>query len=137
MNTPSTNTPPNANTWIRDTLGNAREGPPRFLWGAAASICLDHLLNGTALGGRGAEVAGRSVLIATRDQCAAALALIELDGIARRLIVCAPDLPSEHLPAVIAKAGIESIVSDHDRGDDGRGVPLRILCSGTVTPSNK
>ncbi len=61
------------------------------------------------------------------------MALIELDGIARRLIVCTPDVPSEHLPAVVAKAGVDAIVSDHDRSDDGFGVPLRVLCNGTVT----
>jgi acyl-coenzyme A synthetase/AMP-(fatty) acid ligase len=79
-----------------------------------ASVCLGDLLRGTRLGGRAAEFAGRSVLIHTRDQFAAALALIELDGIAKRLIVCTPDLPAEHLPAVVAKAGVDAIVSDDD-----------------------
>ena len=75
---------------------------------------LGDVLDGTSLGGRVAELAGRSVLVATRDQFAAALALIELDGVARRLIICTPDLPAEHLPAVVAKAGVDAIVSDHD-----------------------
>src|SRR4030081_542497 len=127
------NAPPNPTAPIRDRVGNVPEGPEQFLWGATASVCLGHLLTGTSLGGRAAELAGRSVLIATRDQFAAALALIELDGIARRLIICTPDLPSEHLPAVVAKAGVDAIVSDHDRGYDGLGVPLRVLCHGTVT----
>src|SRR5947207_11898077 len=96
---------------IRDSLCNAPEGPERFLWGATGSVCLGHLvnINGTSFGGRTAELAGRSVLIATRDQCAAALALIELDGVARRLVICTPDLPSEHLPAVVANAGVDAI----------------------------
>jgi acyl-coenzyme A synthetase/AMP-(fatty) acid ligase len=104
----------NPMTSIRDRLGNAPEGPERFLWGATACVCLGHFLNGTSLGGRAAELAGRSVLIATRDQLAAALALVELDGIARRLIVCTPDLAAEHLPAIAAKAGVDAIVSDHN-----------------------
>jgi hypothetical protein len=137
MNTPSTDMPQNALTLIPGRLGNAPECPPRFLRGAAATLCLDHLLNGTPLGGRGAEVTGRSVLIATRDQFVAALALIELDGVAGRLIVCTPHFPSEHLPALVAKAGIDTIVSDHDRGDDGPRIPLRILSNGTVTPSKE
>ena len=127
------NTPPQALASIRDRLADAPEGSQRFLWGATAGVCLDHVLHATSLGGRVAEVAGRSVLIATRDQFAAVLALIELDGIARRLIVCTPDLPSEHLPAIVAQAGVDAIVSDHDRGDDGLGVPLRVLCHGAVT----
>jgi acyl-CoA synthetase (AMP-forming)/AMP-acid ligase II len=122
---------------IRDRLADAPEGPERFLWGATASAALGHRPSGTGLRGRAAELARRSVLIATRDQFAAALALIELDGIARRLIICTPDLPSEHLPAVVAKAGVDAIVSDHDGGDDALGVPLRVLCDGTVMPAEE
>jgi len=99
---------------IRDRLADAPEGPERFLWGATASVPLGPRLGGTGLGGRAAELARRSVLISTRDQMATALALIELDGIARRLVVATPDLPSEHLPAVVAKAGVDAIVSDED-----------------------
>jgi acyl-coenzyme A synthetase/AMP-(fatty) acid ligase len=132
-----TNTRPSRSS-IRDKLGHTPEVPPRFLWGAATSACLGHLLNGTTLGGRSAELAGRSVLIATRDQFAGALALIELDGVAGRLLVCPPDLSPEHLPAVVAKADIDAIVSDHDRGADGlTAVALRIPCNGTVTPSHE
>jgi acyl-coenzyme A synthetase/AMP-(fatty) acid ligase len=120
---------------IRARLGNAPEGPARFLWGAASSVCLGHLVTGTSLGGRVAELAGRSVLIATREQFAAALALIELDGVARRLIVCTPDVPPAHLPGVVAQADVDAIVSDHDRGADGLDVPLRVRCSGAVTPT--
>ena len=97
------NTPPSPIASIRDRLGSAPARPERFLWGAAASVSVSRLLNGTNLAGRAAELAGRSVLVATQDQFAAALAFVELDGIARRLIVCTPDLPSEHLPGVVAK----------------------------------
>jgi acyl-CoA synthetase (AMP-forming)/AMP-acid ligase II len=122
---------------IRDSLADAPEGPVRFLWGATASVPLGQRLSGTGLRGPVAEFARRSVLIATRDQFAAALALIELDGIARRLIICTPDLPSEHLPAVVAKAGVDAIVSDHDGGDDALGVPLRVVCDGTLMPARE
>src|SRR5437773_12372729 len=108
------NTPPNRMASIRDRLGSAPAGPERFLWGATARVCLGHVSTGTSLGGQVGKLAGRSVLIVARDQFAAALALIELDGIARRLIVCTPDLPSEHLPAVVAKAGVDAIVSDKE-----------------------
>src|SRR5437773_9262388 len=110
------NAPPSPMPSIRDRLFRAPDGPERFLWSATASVCLGDLagITGTSLGGRVAELAGRSVLIATRDQCAAALALIELDGVARRLVICTPDLctpdlPSEHLPAIVARAGVDAI----------------------------
>jgi len=131
------NTPPSPMASIRDWLGNAPEGPQRFLRGATASVPLGPPLDGTGLPGRGAELARRSVLVATRDPLATALALIELDGMARRLVICPPDLPPEHLPAVVAKAGVEAIVSDHDGGDDPSGVPLRVIGHGTVMPVEK
>jgi acyl-CoA synthetase (AMP-forming)/AMP-acid ligase II len=137
------NTPPKVRASIRDALDSAPGGPPRFLWGATAGVCLDDLLNGATLGGRAAVAPGRSVLIATRDQYAAALALIELDGIARRLILCPPDLAAEHLPGVVAKAGVDAIVSEDDLGDHGSAFSLHhstvssqtewvILTSGTT-----
>ena len=129
--------PPKRVSSIRDKLGNASDCSGRFLWGATASVSLGDLLRGTCLGGRLPELSGRSVLIATQDQLAAALALIELDGIARRLIVCTPDLSSEHLRVVIAQAGVDAIVSDHDQHDwGGLGVPLRVICTVAITPTN-
>src|SRR6267142_3139579 len=129
--------PPNYLTSIRDKLGNASDCPGRFLWGATAGVSLGDLLRGTSLGGRLTELSGRSVLLATRDQLAAALALIELDGVAGRLIVCPPDIPSEYLPLVIAKGGVDAIVSDHDVQDHGRrGGPLRFTCGTAITPVN-
>jgi acyl-coenzyme A synthetase/AMP-(fatty) acid ligase len=127
--------PPNCLISIRDKLGNASDCSGRFLWGATATVALSDLLRGTNLGGRLPELSGRSVLLATRDQLAAALALIELDGVARRVIVCPPDIPSEHLPSVIAKGGVDAIVSDHDVQDHGgRGEPLRVTCGTAITP---
>src|SRR5438309_11365351 len=110
------NTPLRPMESIRDKLGNAALRPPQFLWGPSASVRLADLRCGTSLGGRLRELTGRSVLIATRDQLAAALALIELDGIARRLVVVTPDLAAEHLPAIAAKAAIDAIVSDREWG---------------------
>src|SRR6266849_4699403 len=100
---------PNHATSLRDKLGSPSDCPSRFLWGATASVALSDLLWGTSLGGRLAELSGRSVLVATRDQLGAALTLIELDGVARRLIVCPPDISPEHLPAIIATAGVDAI----------------------------
>ena len=122
-------------TSIRDRLADAPEGRERFLWGATAAVCLGRLVSGTSLGGRAAELAGRSVLIATRDACAAAVALIELDGVARRLIVCTPDVPSEYLPGVVAQGAVDAIVSDHERRADESGVPVQVLCNGRVMPA--
>lgn len=66
----------------------------------------------TCLGGRAGELYGRSVLVATSEQVTAALALLELDGTARRIVLYPPDIPLEHLPFVIAAADVDAIVSD-------------------------
>jgi acyl-coenzyme A synthetase/AMP-(fatty) acid ligase len=52
------------------------------------------------------------VLIATEDQLTAALALIELDGLARRIVLCPPGLPSEHLPLIREAAEVDAVVTD-------------------------
>jgi len=54
----------------------------------------------------------KSVLISSARQLPAVAALLQLDGIARRLLLCPPDLAPEHLPAVIAEAEVDVIVSD-------------------------
>jgi acyl-coenzyme A synthetase/AMP-(fatty) acid ligase len=41
-----------------------------------------------------------------------ALALIECDGLARRITLCPPDLALEHLPYVMAHAEVDTVVSD-------------------------
>src|SRR5213592_1624542 len=85
----------------------------RALWGAEASVTLGELVRGSSLGGRLEELRGRSVLIATSDQLTAALALVELDGVVRRLVLGPPDLPSEHLKA--DRAGQERAVGRRHR----------------------
>lgn len=80
--------------------------------GAAARVELRDLMHGSALNGQAAELRGRSVLIATTDQLTAALALIELDGIVRRLVLCPADVPVAHLPFVMEAGEVDAIVSD-------------------------
>ena len=85
-------------------------------WGfsdAQNSVSAGSLAAGSGFAGRLGELAGRSVLIATQHQLAAAGALIELDGLARRLILCPPDIASKHLPTIVADAEVDAIVSDH------------------------
>src|SRR5262249_47071551 len=75
------------------------------------------------------------VLVLTRDQLTTALTLIELDGVARRMILCPADFPREHLPVVVAKAGVDAIVCDEDTPDlHPLGVPLNVACTPAITP---
>jgi acyl-coenzyme A synthetase/AMP-(fatty) acid ligase len=90
-----------------------------YLGGAQGRVSLSDALVGTSLGGRRSELWRRSVLLRTHDPLAAALAMLELDGIARRLVICPTDVPSQHLPSIIATAGVDAIVSDRDLQDVG------------------
>jgi acyl-coenzyme A synthetase/AMP-(fatty) acid ligase len=97
---------------LRNALSAAGDLSGRFVFGAEASIALSDLIAGSALYGRGDELCGRSVLVTTTSQFTTASALMELDGVASRIILCTPDLPLEHLPYIIESANVDAIVSD-------------------------
>ncbi len=100
---------------------------------SGAVVRLADLAVGSSLGGRLEELRGHTVLIATRDQLAAALALIELDGVARRIVLCPPDLAPAHFPAVIETAGADAWVRD-DAVPEENGTGLGICV--TVQPGS-
>jgi acyl-coenzyme A synthetase/AMP-(fatty) acid ligase len=120
---------------LRDYIDSQQPGG-RFLHGAAGSVALPDLRAGTSLGGRLQELAGRSVLLAPRDQLPAALTLIELDGVARRVVLCPPDLAAAHLPEIAANAETDAIVSDRDPSDFAAlGIPLHVRAASAVEPA--
>jgi len=94
---------------LRARIAAARPDPGARLAAPGASLGLGDLIRS---GGFGAELAGRSVLVLTATQIGAAQALVELDGRARRLVLCPPGAPAEHLPHVIAEAGVEAVATD-------------------------
>src|ERR1700729_1479287 len=97
---------------LRDCI--ARTAAARFFWDRSAHVSVNHLVHGTALDNRLAELAGRSVVLATSSQLSTALALIELDGVARRLTILPPDTAADHLAALIACAEADAVVIDAD-----------------------
>jgi acyl-coenzyme A synthetase/AMP-(fatty) acid ligase len=121
---------------LRNSLNGILDTSGRWLWAADAAIRLSDLARGTSLGGRLPELAGKSVLITTAEQITAALALIELDGIVRRIVICPPDLPSEHLSQIVSSADVDAIVSDYD-APEAAGGPPRFLCTATLSPADR
>jgi acyl-coenzyme A synthetase/AMP-(fatty) acid ligase len=108
----------------------------RFLHGANGSVALADLRDGTSLGGRLEELAGRSVLLLARDQLPAALALIELDGVARRVVLCPPDIAAGHLAEIAANAEVDAIVSDQGAPDFAAlGIPLHVGATSFIRPA--
>lgn len=73
-----------------------------------------HHTVGLAAMGRvlGADLSGAHVLLRTRDQLFAALALIALDGVAARIVIAPPDVKPEHLSSVIERAAIDAVVGE-------------------------
>jgi acyl-coenzyme A synthetase/AMP-(fatty) acid ligase len=75
-------------------------------------------------------------MLAACDQLAAALALVELDGIARRLVLCPPDMAAGHLPEIAANAEVDAIVSDRNAADFAElGIPLHVRVASVIRPA--
>jgi acyl-coenzyme A synthetase/AMP-(fatty) acid ligase len=87
-------------------------GPLGSLHGTHHSVPLDELASASVCGGRLEELRGRSVLLLAKSQLTAALALLELDGLARRIVLCPADLSPAHLPGVIQGAAVDACVCD-------------------------
>jgi acyl-coenzyme A synthetase/AMP-(fatty) acid ligase len=128
---------------LRQHAIEVSQSSAQFFFGSAGRVALADFANASSLGGRHAELAGRSVLLATPDQLAAALALIELDGIARRIVLCPPDISAAHLSHIMAEAEIDAVVSD--RSTDGTSTasvtenhtgPLRVAVAGSLSHVN-
>src|SRR5262245_19752459 len=115
---------------------NGPQSAGRFLHGANGSVNLGDLLGGTSLGGRVEELAGCSVLLAVRDQLPAALALIELDGVARRIVLCPPDTAAAHLPEIAANAEVDAIVSDRNPAEfAGLEIAVHVEATAVIRPA--
>ena len=104
--------PSNSVETLRTRLRGAADLGGLCLWDADRKADLASLVRGSYLGGQLEALRGRSVLIATKHQLATALALIELDGVARRFVICPADVAAEHLPSIVATAAIDAVVSD-------------------------
>lgn len=98
---------------LREFLRDGSELSASFFWGRDVSVCFHDVSHVSCLGSPVSELWGRSVILLARDQYVTALALIELDGVARRLILCPPDLSQEQLSSVIVSGAAEAIVSDY------------------------
>ncbi|MGC1521828.1 MAG: AMP-binding protein [Steroidobacteraceae bacterium] len=102
-------------------LGRAISGE---FHGRDSTVALSELAGGSIFGTALESLRGRSVLLATHDQLPTALALVELDGVARRMVLCTPDLKPEQLAAVAATAQADAIVLD----------PASTTAAGSLVP---
>ncbi len=103
--------PPEAETlWALTSAAGNLAG--RFIADEARHFPLAGLCTETTLAAPQQALAGACVLLRTATQLATALALLELDGAAARIVLCTPDFPSAHLAATAATAGVTHVVSE-------------------------
>src|SRR5512136_1311066 len=95
---------------LRDYLGPELKG--RTISDARRVVSLTNILEQTCLVGRFSELSGRSVLLAVSDQLISAIAMTEIDGVAKRMLLCPPDLNADHVQSLIDDAEIDAIVTD-------------------------
>jgi acyl-coenzyme A synthetase/AMP-(fatty) acid ligase len=120
---------------LLDALRGAAELSGLCVSDRVRRVALADLLQASFLGDRLEELRGRSVLLATRGQLATALALFELDGHARRFVVCPADVGPRQLAAIIADAEIDAVVSDRGLAEFGPHPPgLVVVPSLRATP---
>src|SRR5512140_4039557 len=94
---------------LRNYLGSDLRA--RILSDARQVVSLTSILDETCLVGRFGQLAGRSVLLAVSDQLISAIAMTEIDGVARRMLLCPPDLNPDHVQALIEDAEIDAVVT--------------------------
>jgi acyl-coenzyme A synthetase/AMP-(fatty) acid ligase len=107
----------------------------RVLVGLDSKAKWEDLVYGSVLEGVPTDLRGKSVLLATTDQFRAAAALIELDGIARRVVLYPPDQSREHLSYVAKIAEADILITDQaNLAKFNHGVARVILCADKITP---
>jgi hypothetical protein len=84
----------------------------RAISDARHTVSLTDFLQQTCLIGRSDDLVGRSVLLAVSDQLISAVAMMELDGLVGRMLVCPPDLNVDHVRTLIEQTDIDAIVTD-------------------------
>lgn len=120
---------------LRDAIDAGGTTPSGCLVGAEHHIAFEDLLQGSAIATGSENLRGRSVLIASADPFLAALALIELDGLARRMTLYPPDLALEHLLYVMRYAEVDTVVSDGSfLSGASHGAAHHAICARALVP---
>jgi acyl-coenzyme A synthetase/AMP-(fatty) acid ligase len=96
--------------WDQANL-SAIEAPALF-HGRSGTVALADLSQGSLLRNALDTLRGRSVLLSTEEQLATALLMLELDGLARRVVLCTPDLTAEHIAYAAVTAEADALVAD-------------------------
>jgi acyl-coenzyme A synthetase/AMP-(fatty) acid ligase len=129
-----------ASLW--ESAGRSGDSPLGALHASSASLPLSALAAGTCLGADPESYRGRSVLLAMHEQLSTAIALLELDGIAKRLVLCTPEVTGATLREIAASAATDLELGDIDPNPKPMPAPIQrrggvetewiLLTSGTT-----
>ncbi len=97
---------------LRERLTRTRPSPDLFIADRSGRWLPRDTLDAATRTDVAGQLAGRSVLVATGGQMAAALAMIALDGLVRRMVLAPPGMSAEQVPGVVADAEIDLCVTD-------------------------
>src|ERR1700732_3370342 len=92
-------------------------------------VSLTDIAGETCLKGRLGELSGRAALLAVSGQLLAALAMLEIDGVARRMLLCPPDLNADHIQALSEDAEIDAVVTDQPARWVASGIALVVAAA--------
>jgi len=120
---------------LRDYLGPELKG--RTISDARQLVSLTDVLEQTCLVARRDALSGRSVLLAVSDQLTSALAMTEIDGVARRMLLCPPDFNADHAKTLIDDAEIDAIVTDEPARWSDAGVYLVVVARAPAHAAGK
>ncbi len=135
--------PSNNRRSLRQTLAGLAPARLGAVLDSGAKVRLADTLMGTNLAGGNGQAAGRTVLLAADGQLASALALIALDGVARDIVLCPPDLSAEHQVVIARRVAADLVVTDLAEGTlpglqdmkHVRCLPAIAIIEGNVAPS--
>lgn len=103
---------PHSQQSVWTLLDAARSMRDRFVADPRTRVTIADLAHGTSLTDAVETFRGRSVMIVTKGQLPAVLALCQLDGIAGRLLLCPPELNAATIQAILHQAQIDTVVTD-------------------------
>jgi acyl-coenzyme A synthetase/AMP-(fatty) acid ligase len=133
--------PPEARTArsLRQRIAMAldgRAGPA--LIGPKRQLPLATLAQGRLTEGAPADLAGRAVLLRTHDPLAAAAGLAATDGLARRVVLCPPDIGGAALAEAARLAACDLVFADQPDAADLPELPrVRLDLEGSAAPASQ
>jgi len=115
--------------FIRDGRGDGRTVATRD-----HVLRLDDFARASSFGPELERLRGRSVLLCVRDMASAAAALIELDGLARRIVLCPADWEAWRLASAAKDAEASALVHDGDMDAPPASIEHAAACELPLRP---